>query len=259
MGVPEDDPDRLPRADPVAESLRLLAHATDTGLTVRVLGGVAVHLQAPDRKPLLPRVVRDIDLVTEQGGGRAASELLQGMGYVGEEMFNALHGARRLLYHDPHNDRDVDVFIGQFSMCHEIPLADRLGRHPLTVPLAELLLTKLQIVELTDRDQRDILSLLFAAHVNGGGESGIEPSYIAHLCGKDWGLWRTSMGNIERSRTNLDGYGLTAEQRGLIDARLEDLWNSIDAGPKTAKWRLRSRVGERVRWYQEPEEERHGE
>jgi hypothetical protein len=259
MGVREEDPDRSPQADPVAESLRLLACASDAGLTVRVLGGVAVRLQAPDRKPLLSRVVRDIDLVTERGGGRAASELLQGMGYVGDEMFNALHGARRLLYHDPRNDRDIDVFVGQFSMCHEIPIADRLGRHPLTVPLAELLLTKLQIVELTDRDQRDIYSLLFHAQVNGGGESGIEPSYIAHLCGRDWGLWRTSMGNIELSRTNLDSYGLTAEQRGLIDARLEDLRNSIDSGPKTGKWRMRSRVGDRVRWYQQPEEERHGD
>ena len=168
-------------------------------------------------------------------------------------MFNALHGARRLLFFDP-NERKLDVFIGDFSMCHVIPIADRLERDPLTIPLAELLLTKLQIVELNETDQRDIYNLTYHHGVTSGDGTGIEGDFIAGMCAKDWGLWRTAKGTIERLQTNLAGYNLDAAASSLITERLNALWAEIENAPKTAKWRLRNRVGDRVRWYDEQEE-----
>ena len=98
----------------------------------------------------------------------------QALGYVDDEMFNAFHGAHRQIYVDVANERRVDVFVGMFSMCHEIPIAERLHHEPLTVPLAELLLTKLQIVELNERDERDIYNLCFHHEISSAGEPGIE-------------------------------------------------------------------------------------
>jgi hypothetical protein len=138
-----------PLADPVAETRRVIALAGQQGLVLRALGGVGVLLQAPDAQPRLPRRVKDIDLAAVQGTSKATAALLGQAGYHGEEMFNALRGSRRLLFHDLANSRHLDVFVGEFAMCHTIPLTARLDRDELTVPREELLLTKLQIVELT--------------------------------------------------------------------------------------------------------------
>jgi hypothetical protein len=243
-----------PVEDMIGEGRRLVDAGTRQGITVRLLGGVAVYLKAPPAGPLLPRPVGDIDLVIKRGSRGAVTGMLTAAGYLPDEMFNALQGARRLLFHGVPNGRKLDIFVGEFSMCHVIPIADRLERDPVTIPLAELLLTKLQIVELTERDQRDIYSLCYHHEVSRGGGSEIEGDYVGEICAKDWGLWRTAKATIERCKTNLAGYDLDPEEAAVIMGRLDALWGLIEQAPKSAKWRLRSRVGDRVRWYAEPEE-----
>jgi len=246
--------DNDPLSDPVAESRRLIDIFTRKNVVARLLGGVAIYLQAPAEGPILPRDVKDIDIATRRGARGAATDILLAAGYVPDRMFNALHGARRLLFYDEGNARKLDVFVGDFSMCHQIPIADRLEREPLTIPLAELLLTKLQIIELTERDQRDIYNLTYHHPMSDGGGPGIEANYIAEVCARDWGLWRTTRSTLERCRTDLGGHGLDAAACERIDKHLAQLWQRIDAAPKTGKWKLRNRVGDRVRWYEEPEE-----
>jgi hypothetical protein len=237
-------------ADPVQEGRRLVTRAGADGVTLRLIGGVAVRLQAPAEGPLLTRPIKDIDVVTPRGANKALAAVFGSVGYVGDEMFNAMHGTHRQLWVDPVNQRQVDVFVGSFSMCHAIPIADRLDRDPLTVPLAELLLTKLQIVELNERDERDIYNLSFHHDLDGLGAD-----FIAELCARDWGLWRTSRQTIERCVTDVGNYDLTAEQQETIAGRMRGLWERIEAEPKSGKWKRRNRVGDRKRWYEEPEEE----
>jgi hypothetical protein len=248
-----------PLADPVAEAQRLIGMGESRGLRLRALGGVAVCLQAPDAKPRLPRRVKDIDLAAAKGDSRKTVKIVLEAGYVADEMFNALRGSRRLLFQDPANDRHLDVFVGEFSMCHDIPITARLGREPLTVPREELLLSKLQIVELTQNDQGDVYNLLFCNDVGEVDQPGsISASFIAGLCAADWGLWRTCQLNIERSVRNLEASALEPDERKLVAGRLETLRARMDAEPKSMKWRLRNQVGDRVRWYAEPEEEAAG-
>ena len=211
-------------------------------------------MQAPDERPLLPRKIGDIDVATKPNAKRAASEVLVKAGYLPDDHFNAFHGMHRLLFYDDANGRKLDVFIGDFSMCHVIPIADRLELEPMTVPLAELMLTKLQIVELTERDQRDIYNLTYHHELREGDHSGIEVDFIANLCAKDWGLWRTTRSTIERCLANLASSGLPPEAASTIEERLRALWAAIERAPKSTRWKLRSRVGDRVRWYEEPEE-----
>jgi hypothetical protein len=244
----------VPLADPIAEARRVIDAAREQGVTVRALGGVAVYMLSPGHEPLLPRPLKDIDLVTGRKQGQAAGRLLAQLDYVGEEMFNALRGSRRQLFHDPVNQRDVDVFVGEFTMCHTVPIAERLELHPYTVPVAELLLTKLQIVELGERDERDIYTLCYQHELDGDPGATIDAALIARLCADDWGLWRTCKGTIERCIEDVGRYGLDAPACERIVARLEALWHRIDEESKTARWRRRNRLGERKRWYQEPEE-----
>lgn len=209
-------------------------------------------MRSPADSPLLPRAPKDIDLATLPRAGAAAARHLEAHGYVADRMFNALRGSRRQRFRDVVNGRDLDVFVGEFSMCHSVPIANRMDRHPYTLPLAELLLTKLQIVKLGARDRRDIYSLCFHHEL---GEGGIESDVIAAACADDWGLWRTCSGTIERCRSDLESVGLEPAARELLDARLRHLRGEIDTRPRSRRWRRRAIIGERVRWYAEPEEE----
>jgi hypothetical protein len=238
-------------ADPVAEARRTVERAGSENIVLRAIGGVAVAIQCSP-EPLLQREIRDIDLVTRKGNNKAIAKLFLSLGYLGDEEFNAFHGHSRQVYVDLSNRRKVDVFVGDFNMCHRVPIADRLDRDPLTVPLAELLMTKLQIFELNERDERDIYNLCFH---HGVGDSGIEAGLIARLCARDWGFWRTSKRTIERCQQDLGSYDLASGHRDLIANRLQDLWDRIEREPKSSRWRMRNRVGDRVRWYEEPEEE----
>src|ERR1700674_202625 len=243
-----------PLADPVIEARRLVGGAASVGLTIRALGGVAGRMQAPTAPPLPLRSIGDIDIATRQGGWRALAEFLKSAGYAADDMFNALNGARRLLFFDHVNNRKLDVFVGEFDMCHSIPVTGRLHKDPMTVPLAELLLTKLQIVQLTERDLRDIYSLTYHHKISDGDGSGIEADFIADLCAKDWGLWRTCTSTIQQSLARLPEYPMPADAAQLVTERLKELSRVLEKAPKSARWKLRSRVGDKVRWYNEPEE-----
>ncbi len=245
----------LIHTDVFEEAVRLMRAAADSGLLVRVLGGMAVLLHVGELlHPAFAREIRDIDLATPQREGRKVSEFLAEQGYTPNRMFNAMHGARRLLFYDEPNDRQVDVFVGSFEMCHRLPLEERLGIEPLTLPLAELMLTKLQIVKLNRKDAYDMYSLLLTHEVAEGDADTINALRIAELCAADWGLYRTVQLNLERLRTGFEVPELDASELQAIHERVKELEEALERAPKSAKWKLRARVGERVRWYEDPEE-----
>ena len=241
--------------DIVEETFRLVGAAAERGVPLRLVGGLAVRLHASGGvHPALEREFKDIDFVTVKGKGREVSQFIESMGYEPSKFFNNMNAGRRALFYDTENQRQIDVFVGSFQMCHEIPITERIELEPVTVPLAELLLTKLQIVELNEKDLRDIFALLHEHEVGEGDAEMINIAYIARLCAADWGLWRTTKLNVERGRQALDQYGFTPKERALLHRRLETLWERTEAEPKSAKWRLRDRVGDRKKWYEEPDE-----
>jgi hypothetical protein len=240
--------------DIVAEGERLLGLAADDGVAVRLLGGVAVRLQAPDLPPVFDRQYKDLDLAAPKGGSQAADRLLRAAGYEPHTAFNALNGKERMLFFDTAHDRQVDVFVGAFRMCHEIPFGGRLEVQDRTVPLAELLLTKLQIIELNEKDVRDTLLLVHGHEVAESDGDSINGARIAELCGADWGLWRTITQNVEKVLEHASDYDVPAPDRERIEARLREILDRIETEPKTRGWKLRAKIGERKRWYDLPEE-----
>jgi hypothetical protein len=146
-------------------------------------------------------------------------------------------------------------------MCHTLPFARRLTIDADTLPLADLVLTKLQIVELTERDAQD-LAALFADHPLTEDEAGIAVPRLAGICSGDWGWWRT----VTRNLTSLVERWQSARHEGHDDdhvavlgtaaARATELARRLDAVPKSIRWRARAGIGERLLWYDEPEEVR---
>jgi hypothetical protein len=240
--------------DIVAEADRLLGLAAQDGVEARLLGGVAVRLRAPELPSCLDRTYKDLDFAIPKKAAGPLDGLMREAGYAPHVTFNAMNARERALYLDEPNGRQVDVFIDSFRMCHQIPLADRLDVERQTVPLAELLLTKLQIIELNEKDVRDTVLLLHGHAVGEGDGDDINGARIAELCAADWGLWRTITQNLEGCRARLDDYPLDADERARVEGRLDALLERVEAEPKSRGWRLRAKVGERKRWYELPEE-----
>ncbi len=246
----------VPFTDRLADEGRdMLAAAAEAGLAVRLLGGLGIRLLLGDAYPAaLDRRYGDLDVVTGKRDARGLERLLADRGWAPAKEFNALNGGRRLLFHDPLGPAQVDVFVGAFEMCHALPLADALDRPGPTLPATELLMTKLQIVSLNAKDRNDCYALLLACPVAAGDHRGLEPDRLAALTAADWGLHHTFERNFERLRAGLEDAPLDAEQGRLVLARVGELEAAMEAAEKTRGWRRRARVGERKRWYEEPEE-----
>jgi len=246
---------RTPTADIVEESRSLLDAAGRQSVPLRLIGGLAVRDHAEDGlHPAFERAYKDIDVVVAKGAGRDAAKLLQELGYTPNESFNVMNGNRRLLFYDLTHERQLDVFIGSFEMCHAIPVTERMHVDARTVPLAELLLTKLQIIELNEKDRRDALAILHHHELAGDDSDHVNADEIARLLAADWGLWRTTTMNLGRARDGLGEYSLADDERESVGARIAHLLQRIDDEPKSTKWKMRDRVGDRKKWYQEPEE-----
>jgi putative nucleotidyltransferase-like protein len=240
--------------DIVAEGERVLGLASQAGVPMRLLGGVAVRLHAPDLPASLDRTYKDLDFAVTKKGASGADQVLKDAGYEPHVSFNAMHARERGLYFDDAHGRQVDLFVHSFRMCHEITLGDRLETEPQTVPLAELLLTKLQIIEVNEKDIRDMVLLLHGHGIADTDEDAVNGKRIAELCASDWGLWRTITQNLERCRTHVGDYELPSEDRERIDARFDEILARIETEPKSRGWKLRAKIGERKRWYELPEE-----
>ena len=240
--------------DIVAEGERLLGMASQEGVPLRLMGGVAIRLKAPELPPSLARQYKDIDFAVTKKGGGAADKLLKKAGYEPNVAFNAMHARERGLYYDDTNGRQVDLFIDAFRMCHEIPLGKRLEVETVSVPLAELMLTKLQIIELNEKDIRDTVLLFHGHPIEDRDDGAVNGALIAELCADDWGLWRTITANLERCRGHVGDYELPAADRERIESRFDELLQRIEDAPKSRGWRRRAKVGEKKRWYELPEE-----
>ena len=237
--------------DIVEEGLDIVRAAAEQDLVLRLFGGIGIRVRSVAAHQVLERSYNDLDFVAPKRSSNRVTAFFLGRGYEENRELNLLHGHYRLWFHDQAHDRHADVFVGQFEMCHALPLADRLELEPLTLPAADLLLTKLQIFELNDKDRRDLLRLLLDHEV---GEDGIDGAYVAGLCARDWGLWRTCTRNLADLAGALPAYDLGAADRATLAARLDRLAGLIESRSKSMAWRARAVVGERVQWYELPEE-----
>jgi len=233
----------------VAEGVALVEQAEAAGATLRLLGGAAIVVHGSG---VAHRELGDLDAVTRKGHVRPLSAVLQERGYEAETRFNALHGDRRLIFHGPAGK--LDVFVDTFEMCHRIELGTRLVHDAPTIPVADLLATKLQIVELNAKDRSDLYALLRGCELGAGDPARIDPARVADLTAGDWGLHHTFELNLGRLIEGLAAQAAPDEDRARIAAGIEAIVAAMEDAPKSRGWKLRAKIGERRRWYDDPEE-----
>ncbi len=222
---------------------------------LRLFGGLAIRFHSPSATHrLLARNYADIDFMGLRKQGKEIRKLFTSLGYAPREIFNALHGDRRLIFQDIDNQRRIDVFLDVFEMCHRLDFRDRLLLDKMTIPLADLLATKLQVVEVTEREYRDMIALLIDHEVgDSDAPEVINGQYLAQLCAADWGTYKTFTINIANILNALAQYDLEAEDRQIVRNQLQNLSKMIEGAPKSIRWKARARVGEKKRWYELPE------
>lgn len=251
------------RRDMADEARQLIDAARSEGIALRLLGGLGVreHCRTLD---LCARDYSDLDMVVPAKQARRLAALLKGFGYLENSEVSAATSNAELQFVRPckhggnegaasaHPDDHIDVFLDTFRMDHEIALRQRLEIEPYTVSLADLLLTKLQIFRLDEKDTRDIVTLLTDVEV--GQESGagvIDARYIAKLCAEDWGLFYDVAVNLQRVDEDAASFELSPAQVAHVRHGVLYLIAAIDAAPKGLGWRARARIGTRKRWRSE--------
>jgi hypothetical protein len=247
----------MPVSDIVEEAKRILAEADNSGVVLRLFGGIAIRLHSPSAShKSLERKYADIDFMALRKQSKKIRELFVNLGYSPRGVFNALQGDRRLIFQDIENNRRVDVFLNIFAMCHKFDFSERLTVDRETISLADLLATKLQVVETTEREYRDIAAVV---HDHEIGEDDkpetINGKYLAHLCADQWGVYKTFTISIKNVVGRLDELSLDPKDKAVVRKRLESLHEMFEAVPKTLRWKARARLGEKVKWYELPEKD----
>jgi len=244
-------------SDLVLEMKRLIDAANESKIHLRVFGGLAIFTHSQNNPRFFRRDSPDLDFIVPKNERHRLEQFLNDIGYSPNKQFNLLNGMRRqIYYHDQSENRRIDILVGDFEMCHKLPLDDRLHVDPVTIPLAELLLSKAQVVELNRKDALDIISLLLNNEVGNEKDGTIGLDRIAWLCAQDWGLYKTTSINLKRIEDMLadEDLELTKEERELILGRVRQIQKAFDEMPKSLAWQMRDKVGTRVRWYEEVEE-----
>jgi hypothetical protein len=243
----------------VAEARAIIDEAQRRGLHLRLLGALGVILQCPNHIWLLERTSRiltDLDFMGYEGQVGELEKLFVDLGYrvLGGRGVTMNLWVRRRIFEDPGGKRRrVDVFLDRLEFCHPIDLRGRLELESPTIPLTDLLLEKLQIVEINEKDLKDLV-VLFLEHPVADRETkgAIDASYVAHLLSRDWGFFHTVEINLDRVRRYLQGIpDLDDGQRALVEERIHQLWSRVERAPKGLRWRVRAAIGPRLRWYNE--------
>jgi hypothetical protein len=247
-------------ADTYEAALETVAAAGRLGVPLKLIGGQAVRYLTPDFPPRV-RSGQDMDLASVSSAKKPVMDLLGDLGFEGDRRFNTMHGHRQMYFTNPSDGTAVDVVMDQLQMCHVLEFKDRIDRMDVTLDVTDLLLSKLQVVEQNEKDVQDIVYLLAAHEVRDGDEPGsVGLGRFGKVVGDDWGWWRTVTGSLDRVIELVRG-----ELARLVPpaARFDPVEQAValrahaEHVPKTLRWKIRSRVGERLQWYELPEEVAH--
>lgn len=222
------------------------------------MGATAIYYQCPNSRNLtdaMDRPLTDLDFMTLSKYVRHIPDLFLSLGFEGNERVNALYGLKRQIYTDPKNGRHVDVFVDKLAFCHEVDLTRRLEVDSTTLTLADLLLEKMQIVKIGEKDVKDTIILLREHDLGDNDDGVVNMRYISKLLSDDWGFYYTVTMNLKKTRDYVDSLPVIySSEKELVKSRIDSLLASIEGEGKSFKWRMRAKAGTKVKWYSDAEE-----
>ena len=241
----------------IDEAKRIIDTANEKGIVLRVLGAIAFRLHCPKFRHILEsmRRITDIDLMAYGKQMNKVEKHFIDLGYEMRPPSFAALAARRRIFYDRKRSIVVDVFFDKLEMCHDIDFKGRLEIDYPTIPLAEMLLEKLQIVQITEKDVKDVIILLREHEIGDNDNDVINAKYIAKIFAKDWGFYYTATTNLKKIKQLLKDFdALTDEDKKIVESRIDKLLDIIEKEPKSLGWKMRAKIGTKKIWYRKVEE-----
>lgn len=243
------------------EGPRLVREGTNRGLHMRLLGAIAFQYHCPKYNFLtakLHRQLSDVDFAGYSSEKATIDRMMREFGYADQPMISALFGHQRMIWDNKSNGLHVDIFFDKLEMNHDIPFEGRLELEEMTIPLADMLLEKMQIVHINEKDIVDTIMLLREHAIgNSAAPETLDGSYLTKLLSNEWGFYYTVTSNLKNVEDRLNVYPeLTEEDRADVSKKIHELLSILDKQPKTLAWKLRARVGPKTKWYKDVEDVR---
>jgi hypothetical protein len=230
----------------------ILTACDSAGVLVRALGSLAFQIHCPQYGYLQTAPYGDIDLASYTKYSRQIRDVMTNLGYEENRKIFVLSEAHRALFYKSNSNLRVDIFYEMLDFCHTIQLRDRLEYDAPTIPLAELLLEKMQIVHISEKDVVNVIMLLLEHPVGEINNETINIKLIARLCADDWGLWHTTTLNLNKVKHFVQEYNqLTPEQKSKAESQVNEILLRLYAEPKSFSWKVRDQMGDRVQWYKD--------
>ena len=246
------------RPDFLEEAQRIVNAAKNEDILLRLLGALAFHIHCPKfsyMQELLGRSFTDIDFASYRQESSKINKLFVELGYQYDVRVRAIFGSRLVFYDSSGTNRHCDVFLDKLEFCHDIDFEKRLEVDFPTIPLVELLLEKMQIVKINEKDIVDTMMLLREHEIGGSDNETINADRLSKLTSRDWGLWKTITVNLRKVQSATQAnQKLTEEDRNDIDSKITALMKRIDDEPKSSGWKIRARIGEKRQWYRDVDE-----
>jgi hypothetical protein len=257
----------------VEDASAIVEKASSLGIVLRLMGAAAVETHVKMFRDLYHHLGRlgggrrftDVDLVSYRVQASKVHRLMtKELGYNVDRRFVAYFGNQRFLYHHPDGAYDVDVFFDKLEFSHDIHLGLRPGKGRLeldypTLGLADLVLEKTQIHEITEKDVKDLVALLREHGLSRGEElEKVNLDRVAKVLAEDWGFWydaKIALTSVMGFTQRYAGKGLISrEDSSDVEGKIDVILKYIEAEPKTEGWKRRARVGIARKWWRDVEE-----
>jgi len=244
-----------PQQDLVKEALRVVEEAKKQNVVLRVMGAIAVRIHCPNLVDLhrsMGREISDMDFIGYEKASSKIERFFESLGYATRPLTYSFRQSGRLIFVDDANAKRVDVFLDRLAMCHTIDFSKRLEVDYPTIPLAELLLEKMQIVKLNEKDVKDTIVLLLEHQIGQVDTETVNIGHIARLMSNDWGFYYTVKTNLNKVKNLAQGYDkLDEDSKRDVAGKIDQILTGIENEPKSFSWRMRAKVGPSKKWYRE--------
>jgi hypothetical protein len=244
-----------------SKACALVENAQKEDLVLRILGGLAVRLHSQEYQELFRKLDReiafaDVDLITHDKSRRKLEPFFNRNGFNAEPRIRKTPAiwAYRQIYVEESSGLNADIFFDKIEMSHLIDLSKRLEVDSPTIPIADILLAKLQIHAINEKDIKDAVLLIRAHSISDSDKDSINAAYIAKLMSQDWGFCHTVTNNLKKTELLVDDYKIDQGDKEDVKSKINQLLTRIEDEPKTSKFKFRAKIGERKKWYNEVDE-----
>lgn len=257
----------------ISEAIKIVKEAEKKGIILRILGALAIRIHSEKLEELHKKLSRlgdntgrsftDIDLAGYSSQRAGIRDLMEKeLSFNFSRQFLLLYGKERLVYYHPSNLYHVDIFFDKLSFSHAISFGKKgSGRLELDNPTltpTDLLLEKLQIHQINEKDIKDIIILIRGHDLGDDDNNKINLQYVSRILGDDWGFWMDATENLKKTMLFAKKYFeeslINREDLGDVLEKCSKIINFLEHCPKTKNWEKRAKKGIKEKYWQDVEE-----